>query len=91
DYLSQHTNKHPIQHHTQKPISRLKLTLKHKNPNPIPTTTTHPTPHYQFKPLQNPTYTLHFQTPSPYTPTKPNSGQHITLHSNPITTTALIN
>ncbi|WP_196199036.1 SdrD B-like domain-containing protein, partial [Staphylococcus epidermidis] len=45
----------------------------------------------QFKGLENGSYTVEFETPSGYTPTKANSGQDITVDSNGITTTGVIN
>ena len=67
------------------------MTLKDKNGNAIGTTTTDASGHYQFKGLENGSYTVEFETPSGYTPTKANSGQDITVDSNGITTTGIIN
>ena len=67
------------------------MTLKDKNGNAIGTTTTDASGHYQFKGLENGSYTVEFETPSGYTPTKANSGQDITVDSNGITTTGVIN
>ncbi|MEL1145889.1 SdrD B-like domain-containing protein, partial [Staphylococcus epidermidis] len=91
DYVWEDTNKDGIQDDSEKGISGVKVTLKDKNGNAIGTTTTDVSGHYQFKGLENGSYTVEFETPSGYTPTKANSGQDITVDSNGITTTGIIN
>ncbi|MBM0753657.1 YSIRK-type signal peptide-containing protein, partial [Staphylococcus epidermidis] len=91
DYVWEDTNKDGIQDDSEKGISGVKVTLKDKNGNAIGTTTTDASGHYQFKGLENGSYTVEFETPSGYTPTKANSGQDITVDSNGITTTGIIN
>ncbi|MDS0964678.1 SdrD B-like domain-containing protein, partial [Staphylococcus epidermidis] len=91
DYVWEDTNKDGIQDDSEKGISGVKVTLKDKNGNAIGTTTTDASGHYQFKGLENGSYTVEFETPSGYTPTKANSGQDITVDSNGITTTGVIN